>query len=119
MITRPTVFVLGAGASVDFDFPVGKALLSQVVASLRSSSTIREHVLATGFSPKDAEDFTNALRFSAEVSIDAFLEKRPAFMNIGKAAMAAELIILERDELATARQRYRIFESSFPSTLNH
>src|SRR5260221_3687649 len=98
MITTPTVFVLGAGASVDFDFPVGKALLNQVVASLRSSSTIREHVLAAGFSPKDVEDFANALRFSAEVSIDAFLEKRPAFMNIGKAAMAAALINCENTE---------------------
>jgi hypothetical protein len=32
------------------------------------------------------------------VSIDAFLEKRPAFMNIGKAAMAAELINREHTE---------------------
>lgn len=75
--------MLGAGASVDFEFPVGKALLNQVVDSLRSAIPIREHVFATGFTPKDAEDFANALRFSAEVSIDAFLEKLPAFMNIG------------------------------------
>ena len=98
MITTPTVFVLGAGASVDFDFPVGKALLSGVVASLRTATPIREHVLARGFSPKDVDDFTNALRFSAEVSIDAFLEKRPALMNVGKAAMAAVLINCESIE---------------------
>jgi hypothetical protein len=98
MITTPTVFVLGAGASVDFDFPVGKALVNQVVANLRGSTTLRDHVLATGFSLTDAQDFTNALRFSAEVSIDAFFEKRPTFMNIGKAAMAAELINCEDTE---------------------
>jgi hypothetical protein len=32
------------------------------------------------------------------VSIDAFFEKRPTFMNIGKAAMAAELINCEDTE---------------------
>jgi hypothetical protein len=96
MIETPTVFVLGAGASADFNFPMGKTLLDRVVANLQSSTPTREHVLATGFSPKDIEDFTKALRFSAEVSIDAFLEKRPVFMSVGKAAMAAELTNCEK-----------------------
>jgi hypothetical protein len=87
MITTPIVFVLGAGASVDFDFPVGKELLQRVVEDLRSTTQIRDNVLASGFSAKEVDEFSDALRFSAEWSIDAFLEKRPAFMNIGKAAM--------------------------------
>ena len=98
MITTPTVFVLGAGASVDFDFPVGKDLLQRVVEHLRTTTQIRDNVLASGFSAKEVDEFSDALRFSAEWSIDAFLEKRPAFMNIGKAAMAAELILREQTE---------------------
>jgi hypothetical protein len=98
MITTPTVFVLGAGASVDFNFPVGKDLLQEVVEHLRSTTQIRDNVLASGFSAKEVDEFSDALRFSAEWSIDAFLEKRQAFMNIGKAAMAAELILREQTE---------------------
>jgi hypothetical protein len=98
MITRATVFVLGAGASSDFDFPVASELLRDVVQDLRGNTAISDNVLASGFSAKDLDDFSDALRFSAEWSIDAFLEKRPVFMKIGKAAMAAELIIREQTE---------------------
>jgi hypothetical protein len=98
MIETPTVFVLGAGASVDFQFPVGKDLLQAVVDSLRATTQVRDNVLASGFSTKDVDDFADALRFSAEWSIDAFLEKRPAFMNVGKATMAAVLILKESTE---------------------
>jgi len=42
--------------------------------------------------------FCNALDRSADASIDAFLEKRPEFMDIGKACMAVELIGRERTE---------------------
>jgi hypothetical protein len=99
MIRAPTVFVLGAGASADFDFPVGKDLLRKVVDDLGSGgSHVGNNVLASGFSSTDVDDFKNALRFSAEWPIDAFLEKRPNFMKIGKAAMAAELITYEQTE---------------------
>jgi hypothetical protein len=98
MIKTPTVFVLGAGASVDFQFPIGKDLLQAVVNNLRATTQVRDQVLASGFSAKDVDDFSNALRLSAEWSIDAFLEKRPAFMDVGKAAMAAVLILQENTE---------------------
>jgi len=98
MIQTPTVFVLGAGASADFHFPIGKDLVQAVVNNLRTTTQVREQILESGFSVKDIEDFSDALRFSAEWSIDAFLEKRPSFMNIGKSAMAAVLILKESTE---------------------
>jgi hypothetical protein len=57
MITTPTVFVLGAGASVDFNFPVGKDLLQEVVEHLRTITQIRDNVLASGFSAKEVDEF--------------------------------------------------------------
>ena len=34
MITKPTVLILGAGASVDYDFPPGRKLLLDICRAL-------------------------------------------------------------------------------------
>jgi len=95
MITTPTVFVLGAGANVDFSFPVGLSLLRSVV-NFRQDSSGRRTTLELGWSAKQLDEFCDALRYSADASIDAFLEKRPDFMGIGKAAMAVALVSCEQ-----------------------
>jgi hypothetical protein len=48
--------------------------------------------------PREVEDFVNALRFSGLISVDAFLEKRPEFLKIGKAAMAVQLLHREQHD---------------------
>lgn len=95
MMTTPTVFVLGAGASADFGFPVGIGLL-QTVVSFQGGTPGRNKLIELGFSDRDADQFCSALQYSADASIDAFLEKRPEFMEIGKVAMAIALIGCER-----------------------
>jgi len=94
MLLRPTVFVLGAGASKDFNFPIGIELAREIVA-LEPGNSQRDHLLELGWSQREIDRFREALRYSADTSVDAFLEKRPEFMDIGKQAMAIKLIARE------------------------
>jgi len=38
MITKPTVLILGAGASSIYDFPTGQGLVSNIISNLRPLS---------------------------------------------------------------------------------
>ena len=63
---------------------------------LRLESDGRRTLVELGWLPGQLNDFCNALAYSADASIDAFLEKRPDFMNIGKTCMAVALIACEQ-----------------------
>ncbi len=98
MISRKTVLVLGAGASAPFGFPTGETLLRQICADLeQSSSSLRDMLLYLRHSEEDLRDFRRALDGSMQPSVDAFLERRAEFMELGKAAIAATLIPYERE----------------------
>ncbi|MBI3703464.1 MAG: hypothetical protein HY244_06360 [Rhizobiales bacterium] len=95
MLTKPTVFILGAGASAAFDFPTGLGLCKRVVERLTTNTTVQ--ILGdAGFSFDQIKDFQNALLFSGKNSVDAFLEHRTEYLSIGKAAMAEALIGFEQ-----------------------
>lgn len=96
MITTPTVLVLGAGASAPFGFPPGSTLLNRVVEALGSDIKKRNQLVASGFSEGLITEFRIALSESAQPSIDAFLERRPKFVALGKAVIAQALIPFER-----------------------
>ena len=42
MITKPTVLILGAGASVDYGFPTGRGLVSLICSECKSGGSIFE-----------------------------------------------------------------------------
>jgi hypothetical protein len=98
MLTKKTVFVLGAGASVPFGFPIGAELSSQIVTALNPGNqafNVFQHLSL--FTESEITTFRETFFFSGKNSIDAFLEHRPEFMAIGKAAIAAVLIPYEYD----------------------
>ena len=111
MITKPTVFVLGAGASMPYGFPSGKLLIEHICEATYKRNTYlpstpddsrylfsREDIQATlvkKFGKRSAENFGNALFLSNQTSIDAFLEHRTEFTEIGKLAIA--LFILRKE----------------------
>jgi hypothetical protein len=97
MITLPTVLVLGAGASADYGFPLGRSLLLQICRSLdaRKEVGLKKSLLDLGFGRNEIGPFAAELRFSMQPSVDAFLENRPEYMEIGKAALAGCLIPYE------------------------
>jgi len=93
MITVPTVFVLGAGASQPYEFPSGNDLRLHIFeryASVQGRANIV--INTTPFGRAEIDRFIVALRFSGFRSVDAFLERRPEFMDIGKAMMGIELL---------------------------
>ena len=99
MLTAKTVFVLGAGASAPYGFPTGFSLLKSLLGMKRRVRNPRPELLDTyeclvdaGFKNEHIAAFLDELRDSGRSSVDAFLEHRPALLDVGKAAMAAALL---------------------------
>ena len=105
MITKPTVLILGAGASSDFSFPVGRSLLLQICRGLSAPDQylFRRMVQECEYDEQGVEEFRFALDHSGQQSVDAFLERRPEFLDIGKAAISCALIPYENEEGLFAR----------------
>lgn len=111
MITRPTVLVLGAGASVPYHFPTGAKLFADLTKAdhhrpqpgggrtlvySTSAARVREWDLADD---EALDRFTKRLTRSGEESVDAFLANQSDdLMRVGKLVMAAALTSHERDE---------------------
>ena len=95
MLKQQTVFVLGAGSSYPYGLPLG----SELSASICTSETIT--ALSQGSSahgPVDVKTFIRAFEKSGQPSIDAFLERRSHFDEIGKRAIAYYLCTKEKPE---------------------
>lgn len=99
MIKRPTVLILGAGASAPFGFPPGRQLSQDICRGLSREAThffvlLRE----CGFDANLIAAFRDALELSGRPSVDVFLEHRPEFLELGKTAIAASLIAYEIED---------------------
>jgi hypothetical protein len=93
LIREPTVFVLGAGASEPYGLPLGPELRSNILQHYNSDAGLTVHLFnTTPFVRHQIDSFVTALRYSGLSSVDAFLERRPEFMDIGKALMGIELL---------------------------
>lgn len=99
MISTKTVYVLGAGASQPFGYPLGVGLYHEVLEHFAPGGAYRTHLLnTTKFVERDIDHFLAALSRSGNTSVDAFLERRHAeFLEIGKAAMAISLMLKENE----------------------
>lgn len=100
MINIPTVLILGAGASNPFGFPSGYELLKIIV-----SNTLRDWLIGHGYMPQEIDAFQTALKKSGRQSVDAFLEHRSEFLNIGKTAIALTLIPHENEAQLFERRK--------------
>jgi len=101
MITRPTVFILGAGASYGFGYPLGKNLVEIILKNFDPDNTKNSIELfkGFGFSEEEITGFRNELKFSASPSIDTFLEPRNKDeRDLGKIAIANALIPFENGD---------------------
>jgi hypothetical protein len=107
MINSRTVLVLGAGASAPYGFPLGRNLLLEIGRELYSGSVnpYQNILMECGFSIDDLRRFAVELLNSMQPSVDAFLENRPEYMQIGKHAIAAKLIPLELEERLIRREK--------------
>jgi len=97
VIAYPTVFVLGAGASMPYGFPSGAELLAEAkrysADSLLKSTCERMPMGAV-------RSFAQMLKLSQDESLDALLEHRPeSDVKVGKLFMAAQLLSKEHDDM--------------------
>ena len=108
MIKQKTVFILGAGASMPYNFPSGAQLRTLIcAATTQPQQTTLGQWLIKGMAEATALiAFAQAFSRSNVISIDAFLDKRREFLDIGKMAIAAVLTEIER------KQRYMVFSDS-------
>jgi hypothetical protein len=99
VISARTVFVLGAGASQPYGLPLGGELYNLVLSEVKRGSPGLTHLTnTTPHNERDVDQFISALRQSGLYSVDAFLERRPEFMDIGKSAMAVLLVQKENPD---------------------
>ena len=96
MTSRPTVLILGAGASVPYGFPLGRGLRDRV-CSLPDTAEARA-IENLGYNHDELGDFVQKLRYSGYASVDWFLEDYPEYIEVGKTAIAAALIPLENPD---------------------
>lgn len=94
MISKPTVFILGAGASKPYGYPLGWELRERILALPDDCELFPK----LDHAPNEFIQFKKALAESPAESIDAFLEHRDEFTRIGKHAIAAELLKCEQRE---------------------
>ena len=92
MITKKTLFILGAGASIPYGFPSGAELRGILCGLDGGGNALFGTLAAMEIHSKSAlRNFARDFRLSKQASIDAFLAKRADLAEIGKICIAAEL----------------------------
>jgi hypothetical protein len=109
MIVKPTVLILGAGASYEYGLPLGFALLQQIhewCGRARVETSYIEMLRKFQIIPELATEFAASLDGCHSESIDDLLETRPNFKQIGKAAIAMLLLAAEKvDVIGRIKER--------------
>jgi hypothetical protein len=106
MIKTKTVLVLGAGASVPYGLPSGLALKDKICVQL---DALPDTLMNQSTDPTILQEFRETLADAGRTSVDAFLETRPEFAEIGRLAIALVLLPCERtDTLITNWPGWRL-----------
>jgi hypothetical protein len=93
MRDKKTLFVLGAGASKPFGFPLGDELRDEIISKPKIGWWLRQ----CGFREDECDNFRFEFKRSG-FSIDAFLARRAEFDKIGRVAISAALVPHEQDD---------------------
>ena len=99
MIEGSVLLILGAGASAQFTFPSGERLVESICSNLSTETSPLISILNDlDFSNDLIKAFHSDLFHSNRTSVDAFLEHRPEFVQVGKASIALSLIPSENQD---------------------
>ena len=110
MVKRPTVFVLGAGGSAPYGFPLGGELMQGIQYELlRGATAFRNDLLTAEFHELALQQFALALKASGLYSIDEFLQWHPEHRRLGKLAIARMLIPAERHDRLDFGADYKLW----------
>lgn len=108
MIKKPTVFILGAGASIPYGYPSGETLVNEIISELSNKGPLFELCRELGFNESEIKEFSETLSYSGDKSIDAFLERNPKHLKLGKIAITLKLIEKEDENslFSSGRDRW-------------
>lgn len=101
MVVPKTVLIVGAGASVPYGLPTSLGLMKQVCDRPERVHLRPEDSPASEWVDMETDRFAQALRKSGQSSIDAFLERRQEFKDIGLVQIAAKLLPREQEAVQT------------------
>ncbi len=114
MIKHKTVLVLGAGASLPYNFPTTEDLRLKIL-SLAKNFTLRDST-ELDVEINQVVEFFNSFYYSGTYSIDEFLGKREEFTKIGKLLIAKSLLAYENAQnlfsFQSSRDWYKILVQS-------
>ncbi len=105
MIEKKTVLVLGAGASKDYGFPLGKELVKEICDNIYPNSVWVNTLPLVGIEPKLALRFRESLCDLRPLSADAFLEDRRN-LEYADACKAASALALMNHEIAASLEAW-------------
>jgi hypothetical protein len=99
-ILKSTALILGAGASCDVNYPTNPELIANICLKFAKGNghrdkAVNDRIMAEG----PIDEFIHSLEMSQKESIDQFLQKRTEFEDIGRFAIASELISVEDETL--------------------
>jgi hypothetical protein len=110
VIKKPTVLVLGAGASAPYAFPLGSELLDGIQSELlREPFAFRDDLRSGEINDVMLKQFGHALRNSGLYAIDEYLQWHPAYRDLGKLAIARTLIPAEREDRLDFAADYKLW----------
>lgn len=96
MIERKTVFVLGAGSSYPYGFPLGRDLRIRIIRSVEDIARFLDSKVGSLlYAP--AIELKRKFLNSSDLSIDWFLKKFPEYIEIGKYAIIDQILLSEND----------------------
>ncbi|MFC1581010.1 SIR2 family protein [Thermodesulfobacteriota bacterium] len=98
ILQEQTVFILGAGASKPFGFPLGPELKSTMLDRANDGTT-RRRLQSLGFEESHIIALRDALQYGAHPTVDIFLEKKSNFRKLGSYLIASAIIPLENHSL--------------------
>lgn len=108
MIDTPTLFILGAGASVPYGYPTGLDLRAEIVKyyAKHLQDALEDESDYTNVDrvryQRDAEEFMGVFRDSSIYSIDKFLSLNPSLAQKGK--LSITLNMLEHEKKSQFRE---------------
>lgn len=92
-------FILGAGASSAYGFPVAARLRSGLCSEIGIGHPLYLELKILNYRDSDISAFRDQFYYSNNPSIDVFLSKHPEYMDIGKAGIILRLSQNERKDV--------------------
>jgi len=102
VIRKPTVLILGAGASKPYGYALGKDLVAQILTRTKPEHGELWPVITNDAYPAElVNEFRDSLKASKPASVDDFLEANPEFRELGRVCISAALTVFgpAEDEL--------------------